>query len=405
MKKLITICSLLLVLPLLSNSHLIAAQEENDYSYIRLSPEDGYPSDIRYISVTDHYVLICTPSGAYRISNGTMDAMSTQAPKPYDLPDDNIYYALKDNDSNSWILSGGGVLFMKGNQTMQSKKMRLLDKDAMAFTAISTDEATYFGGKNCIWKYTFSSGEFDNVAQFTTETEFNITSMVRFSEDRIILLSTGTNKAYEFNISTDEVKPVKEDLGYNFTAGLCDSDGNLWLARAGEGLFCYDKDLHLLKTYTTNNSKLANEHILCLIEKDGLIWAGTYGGGLNIIDKATGEIRILHNIDGDPNQFPNDFISSLGVDSIGNVWVGTCHGGVFLICKGGIHSFPFNTIRPELNHDGASTLFFDVMDNTYWCGFYGAGIIQYLNKKNEENGKTIVQYPETRGIFMKYSVD
>ena len=398
MKKIITLCSLLLFLPLFLHSLCYAAPEENDYSYIRLSPEDGYPSDVRYISVTNHYVLICTPSGAYRISNGAMDVMSTQAPIPYDLPDDNIYYALKDNDSNNWILSGGGVLFMKGNQGMQSKKMRLLDKDALAFTAISTEDATYFGGENCIWKYTFSSGEFSKVADFVTESEFNISNMVRFSEDRIFLLSTGTNSVYEFNTSTNEVSPINADLGSNFTASLIDSDGNLWLARSGEGLYCYDRNLTLLKSYSTSNSKLSNDQVLCMIEKDGQIWTGTYGGGLNIIDKNTGKIQILHNIDGDPNPFPNDFISSLGVDSIGNVWVGTCHGGVFLICKGGIHSFPFNTIRPELKHDGASTLFFDVKDNTYWCGFYGAGIIQYLPRTNENDAKRIIQYPETNGM-------
>ena len=397
MKKLITISALLLILPLFSIRLCFAAQEENDYSYIRLSPEDGYPSDIRFISVTEHYAMICTPSGAYRISNGHMDMMSTQAPKPYDLPDDNIYYALRDKESNNWILSGGGVLFMDGSQGMHSKKMRLLDKDALAFTALSTDDATYFGGKNCIWKYTFSTGEFCRTATFTTETEFNITSMVEFSEDRIFLLSTGTNGVYEYCPSTNEVKPVGTDLGVNFTASLCDSDGYLWLATAGQGLTCYDKDLNLLQSYSTANSKLTNDHVLCLIEKDGKIWAGTYGGGLNIIDPKSGKVNILHNIDGDPNQFPNDFISSLGVDSIGNVWVGTCHGGVFLICKGGIHSFPFSTIRPELKHDGASTLFFDVKDNTYWCGFYGAGIIQYMPRSSKAD-KMIVQYPETKGM-------
>lgn len=386
------ILELLLVFAVLAGSVFKTSAQQQDYSFILLSPEDGYPSDIRSINVTSHFAVICTPDGAYQISNGTMQALTTRSPKPYTIPDNNIYFSLRDKASNNWILTGGGILFAKGYTGMYSRMLHLLDNDARAFTALSTDAACYLGGTNSIWKYDFATGDFFESAIFETPTEFNITSMVQFAHDRIFLMATGANGAYEYNPDTDRVKPVNADLGNNFTAALCDSMGNLWLSCAGEGVVCYDRNLHRTKTYTSRNSSLSNDHVLCLMEKDGRIWAGTYGGGLNIINPETDEIEILHYVEGDPNPFPNDFITSLTTDALGNVWVGTCHGGAFLVCTAGIHPFPFSAIRPELKHDGASVLFYDVKDDTYWCGFRGAGIVQF------GHGKSIIQYPETKGM-------
>ena len=54
------------------------------------------------------------------------------------------------------------------------------------------------------------------------------------------------------------------------------------------GLNCFTRDGKLLATYTTRNSSLSNNVVLSLAEREGQIWIGTDGGGINILDPETG---------------------------------------------------------------------------------------------------------------------
>ena len=60
---------------------------------------------------------------------------------------------------------------------------------------------------------------------------------------------------------------------------MIDSRQRVWVAPYNNGIRCFAKDGALLASYTTRNSQLNNDVVLCMAERDGHIWIGTDGGG------------------------------------------------------------------------------------------------------------------------------
>lgn len=67
--------------------------------------------------------------------------------------------------------------------------------------------------------------------------------------------------------------------------------------------------------------------VLSLFEDaSGSLWVGTLGGGLNRIDRQSGEVRRFRHRADDPNSLPNDWVWSLADAGRGRVWAGLGSG-------------------------------------------------------------------------------
>ena len=82
---------------------------------------------------------------------------------------------------------------------------------------------------------------------------------------------------------------------------MTDSRKRIWIAPYSGGLRCYSYDGKLLASYSTRNSALSNDIVLSLAEREGQLWIGTDGGGINILTPETGEISQLEYIPGREN--------------------------------------------------------------------------------------------------------
>lgn len=93
---------------------------------------------------------------------------------------------------------------------------------------------------------------------------------------------------------------------------IIDSRNRLWVASFNKGLNCFSHSGELLASYTTRNSSLNNDIILSMVEREGKLWIGTDGGGINVLDLETGEFTILEYIPGEENySLPANSILSL----------------------------------------------------------------------------------------------
>lgn len=70
---------------------------------------------------------------------------------------------------------------------------------------------------------------------------------------------------------------------------MTDSRKRIWIAPYSGGLRCYSYDGKLLASYSTRNSALSNDIVLSLAEREGQLWIGTDGGGINILTSETGK--------------------------------------------------------------------------------------------------------------------
>jgi len=188
-----------------------------------------------------------------------------------------------------------------------------------------------------------------------------------------------------------------EILVYNFCQ---DKTGNIWFATKKQGLYRLKPrgktNAFTIENFVHNPSDLyspANNDFYSVIQdKKGRIWAGSYGGGLHLIDEQNGRIRFIHSKN-DLKSYPDANCSKVRqvfADSKGYIWVATTEGFV---------AFNDNFINPgdikfrysRRNEDKRTSLgandvhcIFEDDQATMWFGTFGGGLNK-LKTKFEEN--------------------
>jgi len=128
------------------------------------------------------------------------------------------------------------------------------------------------------------------------------------------------------------LEPVSLEQGVSHNLIYCikqDRQGFLWFGTM-LGLVKYDG-----YTYTTHRhdphdaASLSNDDILALHEdRQQNLWIGTYGGGLNMFNRATGKfVRYVH-AEKDSTSLSNNIVWAIAEDRSGAIWVATNGGGL-----------------------------------------------------------------------------
>ena len=112
---------------------------------------------------------------------------------------------------------------------------------------------------------------------------------------------------------------------------LRDRSGLLWIGTFA-GLFQYDEAQKKLKHYAhdpKNPNSLSHNWVLSIAEdRTGKLWVGTNGGGLNCLNRATGQFTRYAHDPGDRFSLSNNRIKCIYVAGNGVLWIGTDGGGL-----------------------------------------------------------------------------
>jgi len=184
--------------------------------------------------------------------------------------------------------------------------------------------------------------------------------------------------------------PPGLELGHTFDINQ-DQQGYLWVTSV-KGLLRYDG--YEWKTFLhdpANANTLASHELVAVCPaRDGKIWVGTWGMGLDCLDPETG--NVTHHLLANRKSFnwEENFINVLLEDHRGNLWIGT-NAGLYRrdVSSGKFTHYKSSAANTSLSNDQVQTLYED-RQGTLWIGTGYAGSTTPheggLNKMDPQTG-------------------
>jgi len=135
--------------------------------------------------------------------------------------------------------------------------------------------------------------------------------------DRTVSDDNTSGRAMVWNIESSSGEMVLLNLPILRTVELVDE--HYWIGTTN-GLFVFDQNYALQEKI---ESGITNPFILCLEEVGNQIYAGSYGGGLYVIDKDSKRVVRQYN---KANFLSDNVVAAIQKDDSGNIWIGTFNG-------------------------------------------------------------------------------
>ena len=396
---------LALIITLFISGTYLSAREQ--YIYTQISHDEGLTSTINSIfKKEDGHLWIGSQNGLFRFNGTTLRHYKDPV-----FAEKSVHYVGDDSVGDLWVLTDDGLLRRKGSEEI-FEVIKTDQENLQFFSMLCDKEGILFGSIGKIYRFTYESQELEVFCDLTeVSSEFTVQQILSpeegclmcCSHSGIILLDQKTGK-----VSGQPFASQRE-----ISAAMIDSKGQIWLAFYNNGIEVYSKDGTKIKTYRNDNSALNNNIVLCLTERDSRIWAGTDGGGINIIDPESDSIKTLTHIAGDPFSLPAHSIKSIYTDSYGNIWAGSIRDGLIGVSssKMATHSDVHIGMHTGLSNPTVLCLYQGTNSEDIWIGTDGEGLNRFNPKthtfthyKNTLKTKvvSIASYSQTELVISVY---
>ena len=198
----------------------------------------------------------------------------------------------------------------------------------------------------------------------------------------------------------DEANPFS--ISNNWISSLFeDNTGVLWIGSYFGGLNkirLYGNRFEIIRHNSLDSNSISSNVIRSIVKdsKKDALWIGT-NPGLNKVDLKSGKITRYYQKPNNSNWLNNDIIRSLCIDNSGKLWIGTGRGGINVLDPDtGVFKHYVedpNNINSIKGRD-VRTLFEDSQGDI-WAGTNDAG----LNRINPKTGKITTYSPDTTDEF------
>jgi ligand-binding sensor domain-containing protein/signal transduction histidine kinase len=282
---------------------------------------------------------------------------------PFSLSDNGIRSFAETDDGTLWIATFRGGL---NALNLESGQFRSLQHDSLNPQSISSNNVRvlYKDRAGIVWAGTPKGlNRFDPLTQSfqrfldpndkgrSASSSGNHTSLRSICEDsfgKLWLASDGGGvKVFDrvTGVFTSYLNDPQDprSLSDNYVRIVYEDNTRiLWIGTLG-GLNKYDRLQQKFTAYTNapgSYPQLVGKGVWAICEtnnflttdkirqQERLLWVGTFGDGLNVLNRSTGVVRSYRQEPSEPNSLASNLISVLLQDRSGTLWVGTYDGGL-----------------------------------------------------------------------------
>ncbi|MBY0556136.1 MAG: diguanylate cyclase [Burkholderiaceae bacterium] len=307
-------------------------------------------SRITNFNLDDKGTLWCTTLSAgllrWNETTAEFDQFVHAADDPYSLPGDNLRAVMQDRGGMLWIASftdGISLANLNSEGFTRHVPFRIDSRSAPASNALlslarAPGGKLWLGGNVGMSLYDPATSTVVRSYHADDKTKGKLSHSIIYSMYQDVAnngpLWLGTSNGLNRLDTPDSAFQV---IHFGNTASdyinaiAPGANGTLWLA-TGNSLIRYDSRTDARKIYYNDpqdpTTRAVNGSSAVLEDRSGRVWTGSEwnGGGLDLLDPATGKFRHFRHNAADPASLSDDNIASLHEDAKGQIWVGTSKG-------------------------------------------------------------------------------
>lgn len=312
------------------------AAKNQDLSFDAFVQDDGLPNNQIQSIYQDKkgWMWVGTSQGLSRFDGYSFTNFLADHNDSTSLQGNLVRIITEDNKGNLWVgTENGGLNLFDRNKERFSRPYK--DYKDFKFREVSVNDIAL-----------------DTNGNMYLGTDFNI----------IMIDSMGKPKS---------ITPILNDLNTPFPPQFIrkiqfDNQGNLWVG-TNNGLFIYSPDNNQIEPINLPFDENQNKEIWEIyLDKEGLIWVGTYSAGLYIVNPVTYSFNAINL---EPNVNRSETVRTISTSVFGEYWIGT-RGGMYVYDKKkGITGFYRHDERKprSLTNNSVLSIFHDSNGET-WIG-------------------------------------
>jgi signal transduction histidine kinase/ligand-binding sensor domain-containing protein len=289
-------------------------------------------------------------------NTGTFTHYRHDADNPNTLSDDTVRAIHEDSSGYMWIATHSGLnRFDRAAGTFIHYQHDPDDPQSLSGDQVS---AIFEDHQGALWIGTEDGG----LNQFDRSSE----TFIRYQHDPDDPRS----------LSHDRVRAILEDSTGRLWVGTQNGLNMLPPAQADER----DQFIRYRHSASDLHSLSTNPIWSIYEDRTGILWFGTYGGGLSKYNRTTSQFALYQHNPDVPNSLSENMIWSICEDRSGNLWIGTFNGGLNKLDRDS-GTFTAHRHDPEdpasLGSDDVRALLED-RQGILWVGTNGGGLAQFV---------------------------
>jgi len=374
----------------------------------RLTSDDGLSNDqVRGVAQDKYgFIWIGTLNGLNRYDGAGFKVYRHDPNNPHSLSNNLARDLFIDRSGTPWIGTwGGGLNQYDGEKdafihyqhdpddplSLSNNITRTIFEDRAGAIWVGT-----MGGLNRLDRENGTFTRYLHDPENTNSLSNNIVLSV--IEDSTGMFWIGTEGGLDrFDPATEQFTHYRNDpddpasLSHNVVRVIYeDHTSTIWLA-TNKGLCKFIPETDEFAHYhhdPDNPLSLSNDYVTGLFEdRAGRFWVGTWGGGLNLLDRETGTFSQYRQHSSDPYSLSNNNVDSIFEDRHGMIWIAT-DGGVNTIDTKAKPFYHYRIIadnRNGLGHNAVRSIHAGRSGNI-WIGTNGGGFFRFDRQTEQFTG-------------------
>lgn len=352
---------------------------QDTHSFIPLSLSEGLTHSRVQCIFRDHsgVLWIGTKNGLNSWDQSELKSFLHDPSNLKSIPNNYIKFIVEGSDNKLYISTNNGICAFIPTQN-ECNQILYEGKTFDAWSCLRTDSVLLFGGRKTIYSYSYKNKSIHPLVDEIKGDMNKCVNHISIWDSHSYIASTQHDGVWIFDIEKKTMTRCPFVKERNITNIFVDSNGCLYVSIYGKGVIRYKHDGTFDKHFSTKNGTLTNDVVLDFVEKDNIIWMGTDGGGINLLNLQTDKVTSIKHIPNDLHSLPNNSIYCLYKDDKGNIFGGSIHSGLFLAIGNYIKTYK-NTqySQPEGLSELTVTALHEDADTLLWIGTDGGGLNTY----------------------------